>query len=343
MKNKLIIFLLAISVNCVAQKNDLYIEKFTGVNPVSYTDVIYIGMKDTVLVSKYNGEINKVINGSAKEINVAKINDEIYVLSYNKSKKQIAASTLENGIVIINELSGKIHKKLPLIQTWSLKMDYSDDLKYLFANDQRGNRFIWNVESDYKPISLPKEFPSGTILSIRKNIVTLITPKKLVKWDLLNQKSSEEINIEASLTRLADIDSSNNILNINYNTAEFINLSSRGIIFSVKHPSYLRPVESKGGDYVGRTARSEGIEVKNGYFEDTNYQMPITTAKFANNKIYTASIDRSLRVWDKYTGKLINNLTGHKGSISKIKVTSDEKQVVSVDLLGVIKFWNVEI
>lgn len=339
MKNKLIIFLLAVSVNCMAQQNDIYIEKFTGINPVSYTDVIYIGIKDTVIVSRYNGQISKVINGSKKEKNIAKINDEIYVLSYNKSRKHIAASTLENGIVIINELNGKIIKKLPLIQTWSLKVDYSDDLKYLFANDQRGNRFIWNVEADYEPISLPKEFPTGSILSIKKNIITLITPKKLLKWDLINQKSIEEIKIEASLTRIADIDSSNNILNINFNTVEYINFSSREVIFSVKHPSWLRPVESLGGEDAARTA---GIEVKNGYFEDTNYQMAITNAKFANDKIYTASIDRSIRVWDKSTGKLIDNLTGHKGSISKMKVTSDETQVVSIDLMGLIKFWNVK-
>lgn len=339
MKNNLIIFLLVISLNCLAQKNDIYIEKFTGINPVSYTDVIYIGIKDTVLVSKYNGQISKIINGSEKEKKIVKIDDEIYVLSYNPIKKHIAASTLENGIVIINELNGKIIKKLPLIQTWSLKIGYSDDSKYIFSNDQRGNRFIWSVEADYKPISLPKEFPNGSIIYINKNIVTLITPKKIIKWDMLNQKSIEEIKIEVSLTKLGDIDSSNNILNIDFNTAEYIDLTLGKVIHSVKHPSWLRSAESIGGEDAART---QGVEVKNGYFEDPNYQMAITTARFAKDKIYTASIDRSIRIWDKSTGKLIDNLTGHQGSISKMKVTSDETQVVSIDLKGIIKFWNVK-
>lgn len=338
MKNKLIIFILFISVNCLSQKNDIYIKKFTGINPISFTDVVYVGNKDTVLVSRYNGQISKIINGSKKEIKVAKVEDEIYVLSYNKFKKHIAASTLENGIVIINEFNGKIINKLPLIQTWSLKIDYSDDFKYLFANDQRGNRFIWDVKLDYKPIQLPLEFPNGSIISFNKNVITLLTPKKLVKWDFLNQKIIEEILINVSLTKIGDIDSSYNILNIDFNSVQFINLIESKILFSVKHPSWLRPAESIGGEDAARTY---GIEVKDGYFEDPNYQMAITSSRFTNDKIFTASIDRSIRVWDKSTGNLIDSLTGHKGTVNKIKVNNNNDQLVSIDLKGGIKFWDL--
>jgi WD40 repeat protein len=101
----------------------------------------------------------------------------------------------------------------------------------------------------------------------------------------------------------------------------------------------LRPVESMGGEDAARTS---GFEVKNGYFEDTHFQMALTSAKFAKDNIYTSSIDRSIRIWNRKTGQLIDSLTGHKGTVNKIKVSEDENQLVSIDLKGGIKFWDVK-
>jgi WD40 repeat protein len=70
--------------------------------------------------------------------------------------------------------------------------------------------------------------------------------------------------------------------------------------------------------------------------------MNLTTAKFAKNKIFTASIDRSIRIWDKKTGVLLKSLTDHKGTVNKLKVSKDESQLVSTDLKGGIQFLNLE-
>lgn len=339
-KNSLLIsFILTISLvtEVRSQKEDMFLSKMTAINPVSYTDVIYIGKKDTVLISTYSGRISKIINGIKGEKVIAQIKDEIYFISYNPQKKHIAASTLENGIIIVNETNGKIIKKLPLILTWSLRIDYSDDYKLLFANDQRGNRFIWDVTNDYRPIVLPEIMPNGSILSIKKNIVTLITPKKIIKWDYINQKQIEEIPINA--IKVPDLDSSNNFLNINFNVCELYDVTKGEVLFTMKHPSWLRPVESMGGEDVART---KGLTIKDGYFEDLNYQMALTSAKFAKDKIFTSSIDHSIRVWDKKTGQLIESLTGHNASINKIKVSKNEEQLVSVDLKGGIRFWDIK-
>lgn len=333
-----LIFILILYFNAVfGQTNNLFIPKMTAINPVSLTDVIFLGQRDTVLVSRYNGTISKKINGIKTEKTIAKINDEIYLISYNSKKKHIAASTLENGIVIINELNGKIITKLPLIQTWTLRMDYSDDGKYIFANDQRGNRFMWDVEKNYKPMTFPKEFPAGTIYAVQKNIITLVTSKQIVKWDY--EKEAIQDTIATSIIKLGDIDSLNNVLSLNFNIAEFIDAKQEKKLFSVMHPSMLRPVESMGGEDAART---QGLKLQDGYFEDPHYQMALTTAKFAKNKIYTASIDRSIRVWDKNNGQLLDSYTGHKATINKLKISKDESQIVSIDLLGGIKFWNTK-
>lgn len=331
----LIIFTSLIEVK--AQKSDLFIPKMTAVNPVSYTDVVFIAKKDTVLVSTYSGRISKIIKGVQKEMVISQLGDEIYFLSYNPVKKHIAASTLENGIVIVNEKSGKTVLKLPLIQTWSLRIGYSSDSKLLFANDQRGNKFIWDVNTNYSPVILPETIPGGLIYSIEKNIITLISAKVITKYDFETHTTIQEIPI--SVSRITDIDDSNNILSVDFNVCKLHNTKDNKELFTFKHPSWLRPVESIGGEDAART---NGLVVKNGYFEDPNYQMALTSAKFGRNKIFTSGIDRSIRIWDKNTGQLLNSLTGHKATVNKIKVSMDNSQLVSIDLKGGIKFWSID-
>ncbi|NOT94280.1 WD40 repeat domain-containing protein [Ferruginibacter sp.] len=338
-KNSPIIIILTMFISVIelkAQKNELFISKMTAVNPVSYTDVIFIGEKDTVLVSTYSGRISKIIKGKQKEKVISQLGDEIYLLSYNSTKKHIAASTLENGIVIVSEINGKVIRKLPLIQTWSLRMGYSGDSKLLFANDQRGNRFIWDATNNYSPVSLPPTFPEGIIYSIEKNVITLISAKKITKWDHKTQIAIQEI--PNSVTRIVDIDSSNNILSIDFNVCKLYSSNENKELFTFKHPSWLRSAESIGGEDAARTY---GIEIKDGYFEDTDYQMALTSAKFGRDKVFTSSIDRSIRIWDKYTGQLLMAITGHKGTVNKIKVSPDKLQLVSIDLKGGIQFTQI--
>lgn len=68
--------------------------------------------------------------------------------------------------------------------------------------------------------------------------------------------------------------------------------------------------------------------------------MALTDAKFAGDKIYTSSIDRSLRVWDKKTGTLLESLTGHTATVNRLKVNVSGTQVVSIDLKGGLFFWE---
>jgi hypothetical protein len=180
--------------------------------------VIYTGIKDTVLVSTYSGRISEYVRQTKKGKIISQINDEIYVLAYNPLQKHIAASTLGSGILIINKSNGKIINKVDLIETWSLRMDYSTDFKYLFANDQRGNRFIWNVGNNYMPVQLPNSMPKGSIITITDDVVTIITSNHLIRWNLRHDKIIEQKPIK--IAKFGDIDREDNILSINFNTCE---------------------------------------------------------------------------------------------------------------------------
>lgn len=333
----LLVFCLGVQSTLFAQNQDLFVPKLTAINPVSYTDLIYIGTKDTVLVATYSGRIARRIRGVEKEKVISQLGDEIYVLAYNPRSKHIAASTLENGIVVVDMVTGKVLKKLPLKEGWSLRMDYSKDGNYLFANDQRGNRHLWNAAQQYATLALPDNMPKGSILSMQGDVMMLVTGAMLTSW---NYKQGAILKTQPmQLTKWGDMDGSGMVLNIRDNACELYSVTDQQVKFSVKHPSWPRSVESIGGEDAARTY---GFKVENGYFEDTNYQMALTSAKFAGNKIYTASIDRSIRVWDKTDGKLLETWTGHVGTVNKIKVNASQNQLVSVDLKGGIRFWNLQ-
>ena len=325
MENNKILYtfiLLFAILGCKGQ--NIFIPKLTNINPVSYTDVVYTGVKDTVLVSTFSGRISKRINSSPKEIVIAQIADEIYSLAYHPQRREIAAATLESGILLINEKNGKIIKKLPLKNTWSIALFYSDNFNYLITQDQKKNQYVWDVNKNYQELILPSDFPKGTIVEIDKqNIAIIVTPSKVTYWNMNNNTAQKETLVD--LKKFTDMDNEGNFLSLNYNECTKYNSNTHQSEFKVKHPNWI----------------THDIEDESKVYED-DYSMNFTTAKFAKNKIYTASIDRSIRVWDKKTGELLKSLTDHKATVNKLKVSKDESQLVSIDLKGGIQFWNLE-
>ncbi|WP_157489802.1 hypothetical protein [Flavobacterium sp. CF136] len=322
--NKILSTLILLFAILGCKSQNIFIPKMTNINPVSYTDVVYTGIKDTVLVSTFSGRISKRINGNPKEIAIAKIEDEIYSLAYHPQRKEIAAATLENGILLINEKNGKIIKKLPLKTTWSIAVFFSDNFNYLVTQDQKKNQYIWDVTKNYQELMLPSDFPKGTIVKIDKqNIAIIVTPSKVIYWNMNNNMVQKEISVD--LNKFTDMDSEGNFLSLNYNECTKYNSNTHQPEFKVKHPNWI----------------THDIYDESKVYEDA-YSMNLTTAKFAKNKIFTASIDRSIRVWDKKTGELLKSLTDHKATVNKLKVSKDESQLVSIDLKGGIQFLNLE-
>ena len=325
MKNNSILLIVILFFALISCKNqNIFIPKLTNINPVSYTDVTFMGIKDTVLVATFSGRIAKRINGNPKEFVIARIADEIYSLAYLPKRKEIVAATLENGILIINEKNGKIIKKLSLKTTWSLDVFYSENFNYLITQDQKGNQYICDVTKNYQVYPIVANFPKGKIVKMDKyNILTIINSNKVIYWDLINNRIQKEIAVE--LKKFVDMDEDGNFLSLNYNECTKYNSNTHKSEFKVKHPNWI----------------THDVENESKVYEDP-YSMTLTTAKFANNKIYTASIDRTIRVWNKDTGELLKSLTDHKATVNKIRVSKEEKQLVSIDLKGGIHFWNLE-
>ncbi len=68
----------------------------------------------------------------------------------------------------------------------------------------------------------------------------------------------------------------------------------------------------------------------------------IYTAIFHSNQIVTAGSDRNIHFWDSFSGKPLSQLKGHQTEITSLNISSNGKLLVSGDLDGVIKFWDME-
>lgn len=342
MKNSFLFisFLMLVSCNNSSKTfEDLFTDKFTGINTVSYTDVTYAGVKDTVLVTTYSGRVAFRYKNNSEEKVLAQLNDEIYVVKYNPVEKHVALSTMELGVVVIDATNAKELYKLPLQNTWSLSMGYSEDFNYLFANDQKGNRFLWSVKDNYESKTLPENLPKGFIVGMDNNIIKIKGTGKIIYWDIINNSLVKEIPVfEGSFE---DMDEKGNILTINRDTFTLFNTKKDSVEYSHQHPGWLRPKEDfNEKDF--HEFKEAGIVEENGYYDIPGFHLPLTCARFGKKNIYTSGADRSIRIWNKDKGELIDALTGHKATVNQVDVCGDKTQLVSVDLKGGIRFWDIQ-
>lgn len=128
------ILVISIFVSC---EQSISIKKttLTGINNLSYTDVIFKSNRDTVLVSKFNGEVLEIIKdkNTLKKHLIINLNDEIYSLAYNHIDNIIYASTLNNGIVVIDEKKETVEKTLPIKNKWATTVSYDQNERLLFG------------------------------------------------------------------------------------------------------------------------------------------------------------------------------------------------------------------
>jgi WD40 repeat protein len=209
----------------------------------------------------------------------------------------------------------------------------------LITQDQKGNRYIWDATNNYGEIIVSSKVPPGRIVKMDSNgYATIVSQNKIIIWDIKNEVLVKET--DAELARFGDIDNLGNILSLDFNECSKYNTVEKKIDFILKHPNWLREIKDYP-DYQNLKKQSPGLFTEDGLLIMDGYHMQLTMARFARNRIYTASIDRTIRVWDKDSGTLIRSLTGHKATVNKIKLNTSETQLVSVDLKGGIKFWDI--
>jgi len=207
------------------------------------------------------------------------------------------------------------------LDKWCISIFLSDSENYLMGIDVSGKNYIWDISKDYQLIEYPRSFPKSYVRVIdNSGIIYLSGEGKVVLWNPEKDLIEKELSVAGVLV---DVDNSGDLLLLSHNEFTKYNAKNNSIEFKRKHPNWPYVLASGDTAYIPP-------------------QMKLTAARFANNKIYTAGIDRSIRVWDKQEGKLLDDWLGHKATINSIDISDDSKQLVSVDLKGGIKFWDIK-
>jgi len=323
MKNSrklLSILVLFIMLGC--EKNNKNIQQLVAINPLSYTDVAFSSIKDTVFVSTYSGRISKRIKEQDKEELLIQLKDEVYSLQYSDKQNLVIASTLKSGILFIDVHTGEIKKTLQIKKdTWLNSIFLSKDDNYLIGFDTKGNNHIWDLNNDYKKLDFKKELPNSFIRYVDKlGAFYYQTQGKYIKWNPTDKRIEKEYKISG---KLVDINDNGDFLLLNFNEFRMFNSKADSLEFKNKHPYYI-------------------YKYSNGDTVHDPYQLKLTAARFTMDKIYTSSLDQSIRVWNKIDGTLIDEWYLHNATISDIDISKNQKQLVSVDLKGEIRFWDLK-
>ena len=308
--------------NC-EQKITIKKNQLTSNNPIAYTDVVYKSNRDTVFVSTYSGKIYELINSKENKKQIAAINDEIYNLVYNVQSDELYAATLNSGVAIIDASTGAVKRTLPIEQTWAYQLCYNEKNRILATFDFKGNSYIWDIENDYSLLETPSELQQMRPKYIADNGDIYFDGKnKIIRWNY-RTKDIKPFKINGNIT---DIDTEKNIVLLGGKEFTFYNSELDSVLYKEKHPNWPIHISGKEGkDSIVNVPLS--LEVLSG----------LASPKF----IYTYGLDKSIRKWGKLSGDLVETYTGHKGTISGMDSNKDKTQLVTVDLLGNIKFLDL--
>ncbi|NVK52853.1 MAG: hypothetical protein HWD85_07945 [Flavobacteriaceae bacterium] len=327
MKNNLLLITIGVVISffSCSNKTESKEQKLVAINPLAYTNVVYSSQRDTVIVATYSGRISKRIKNHTKEELITNVNDEVYSLQYSKSKKLIFASTLNSGILLIDYVNGEILKTLEVDKgAWLNTIHLSTDENYLVGFDTKGNNYAWDLNNNYKLIDISNELPKAYVRYVdSQGNFYFQQHRKYIKWNQEQGKIVKELNITG---RLVDIDKENNLLFLGFNQFKKYNSDVDSIFLEKKHPYYLYRYGKKATD----TSRIK-------------MSLKLTDACWSEDKIFTTGIDKSIRVWNKKSGELLNEWNNtHNATISSIDLSKDNNQLVSVDLKGGIHFWSID-
>jgi len=314
---------IALSFTYCEQKITIKKNKLTSNNPIAYTDVVYKSKRDTVFVSTYSGKIYELINGEENKKQIAAINDEIYNLVYNVQSDELYAATLNSGVAIIDASTGAVKRTLFIEQTWAYRLCYNEENGILATFDFKGNSYIWDIENDYKLLETPPELEQMRPKYIAGNGDIYFEGKnKIVRWNY-RTKDIKPFKING---HIADVDTEKNIVLLDGKEFTFYNSELDSILYKQKHPNWPIHISGKEGkDSIVNVPLS--LEVLSG----------LANSKF----IYTYGLDKSIRKWKKSSGDLVETYTRHKGTISGMDSNKEKTQLVTVDLLGNLQFWNL--
>lgn len=242
------------------------------------------------------------------------VGHEKTVVSFDISpdEKMIASGGGSGKIIIWEKNSGKQLMSLEGHNSPVFDLCWSQNQKQLVSTSWDGKVLVWDIASGKIISRIYWDNLSAYAVSFTSDDLYLIVARLDQKLELYEVATGQLVKSFIGHTRNV------NELLLTDKPEEFISLSDDGtaILWNI----YDGMIRKKYSHPKGS----------------------IRAALLNKEKIYTGGEDKIIRIWNRKSNELLLQLEGHQSTISSLNINQDASLLISGDLDGVTKFWDLK-
>ncbi|PTB97123.1 hypothetical protein C9994_04185 [Marivirga lumbricoides] len=236
------------------------------------------------------------------------------VISFSLSpdEKQIASGGGEGNVIIWEKRSGTALKILKGHSSPVFDVRWSPDQSKIVSTSWDGQVLVWDVETGKAISGIYWKNASAYSATFTKDGLYLIVARLDQKLELYEVETGLLVK-----TFIGHTENVNDII-LSDKPEEFITLSNDGKAITWNL-------------YDGMMRKK--------YHHPTG---AIRAGALQDDKIYTGGDDRNIYIWNREKGDLLQKLEGHQAGISSLNIDEKGSLLISGDLDGVTKFWDLK-
>ena len=278
---------------------------------------------------------NEILN--TIEYHVDKVISQLSISYDNK----FLAVGFSDGMIDIISLDDNFKKTLPPRKNAKLTLLKFVGYGHLLSATNEGETLLWDTYSDNASVKLLNDFTvskskviNTKINSNKNNIIAKLESNQLARWDIGQTKVVKYYEIGENMYS-SDflIQGGSKTSHIEYDTTlKFISTEETKIIEPPSTSKWRNtPYDyydfdiSPDGSKIAIVTNDNLVVIWNSNFTEKEvhincHDFRMNDIEFSNNGRYlaTSSIDKTLKIWDIYSGKLVNSIMLQKDWVTKI-------------------------
>jgi WD40 repeat protein len=242
-------------------------------------------------------------------------------VAFSADGRWLASSGHDGRITVFDPKSGQKAHTFSVPTFWCLGLALSPDGR-LAACSSTGRLSVWQVESGELVQSLTTWSgvlawaPDGRFLAAGSTVIDL--------WDTQSWRKAKTLGGHAGEIR----------------GLAFSPDGSHLATASIDTTARIWDVATGERSW---TLRSEAVNLPTGGPAGDPTRWPVLAVSFSpdGRRLVTGGTDRTVRVWDVASGKLLRTLTGHSMTVTGVAFLEDGKRIASSSLDHTIRLWDV--